>query len=67
MKQAANDIHRDKKLDALLGKQVRVIWYDGKVSMGLLSSYEDGYYRLLEFSGSAWLLRKSHVKKISRI
>lgn len=61
------DIHRDKKIDNLIGRQVRIVWFDGEVTEGYLSKYDHGYYYILSYQGESFRFRKSHIKKISRI
>ncbi len=61
--------HRDKKLDSLLGKTVRVTLFNEKVVSGKLGYTTDMnvmwpncYYVELEFG--KYVFRKSHVKRI---
>lgn len=53
--------HESEKLNSLLGKKVKVKFYDDDIRIGILqkSKYHSGYYTIdnLEF-------RKSHVVKV---
>lgn len=66
------DIHRSARLDALIGKMVRIYFTDGSRGEGILG-YSDrvditqglqaGEYFIRKPSGNT-VFRKSHVKKI---
>ena len=67
------DIHRSARLDALIGKMVRIYFTDGSRGEGILgySAWLDimqglraGEYFIRKPSGSITVFRKSHVKKI---
>lgn len=56
---------RDKGLDELLGKEVEIVFFDGKQRTGILSfndfgvlSFYPGHYRI-----DSLCFRKSHVQK----
>jgi len=66
------DIHRSERLDALIGKTVRVYFTDGSRGEGILGYSERadimqglqaGEYFIRKPSGNT-VFRKSHVKKI---
>lgn len=63
------DIHRDKKLDSLIGKAVEVVLFDNKVIKGVLGYTEDfsekyDYRKPSYYTCGDYDFRKSHVKKI---
>jgi hypothetical protein len=51
--------HDDAKLNSLMGKNVRVTFFEGTQSVGKLERDFDGKYRV-----DNWRFRKSHIKKI---
>lgn len=63
------DIHRDNKLDSLIGKVVEVTLFDNKVIKGILGYTEDfnakyNYRKPSYYTCGDYDFRKSHVKKI---
>ena len=56
------DSHDDAKLNSLMGKNVRVTFFEGTQSVGKLERDFDGKYRV-----DNWRFRKSHIKKIEVI
>lgn len=66
------DIHRDKKLDSLIGKAVEVVLFDNKVIKGVLGYTEDfsekyEYRKPSYYTCNNYSFRKSHIKKIKEI
>lgn len=66
------DIHRSDRLDALIGKMVRIYFTDGSRGEGILGysdrldimqGLREGEYFIRKPSGNT-VFRKSHVKKI---
>lgn len=66
------DIHRSEKLDAFIGRSVRVYFTDGSRHEGILGfsekldinhGYRAGEYYLNKPQGAV-IFRKTHVKKI---
>ena len=53
--------HEDEKLNSLLGKRVKVLFFDDEIKVGILgkAKYFPDYY---EVENCAF--RKSHVKKV---
>ncbi len=63
------DIHRDKKLDSLIGKAVEVVLFDNTVIKGVLGytaefSEKYKYRKPSYYTCGNYDFRKSHVKKI---
>ena len=63
------DIHRDKKLDSLIGKTVEVVLFDNTVIKGVLGytaefSEKYKYRKPSYYTCGDYGFRKSHVKKI---
>ena len=63
------DIHRDKKLDRLIGALVEVTLFDNKVIKGVLGFTEEfgakyDYRKPNYYTCGNYSFRKSHVKKI---
>ena len=54
--------HESKELNALLGKKVKVTFFDGTTITGVLSrgTWKRDRYEIK----NSWTFRKSHVKKI---
>lgn len=53
--------HKSKKLEALLGHNVKVTLFDDTTITGILTHAE---YRPDRYQVQNWSFRKSHVKKI---
>ena len=60
--------HESEKLNALLGKKVKIKMYDNSEEEGVLgrSEYNKGYKLVRPFKGNLHFL-KSHIKKISEV
>ena len=63
------DLHRDKKLDSLIGKAVEVVLFDNTVIKGVLGytaefSEKYKYRKTSYYTCGDYDFRKSHVKKI---
>lgn len=63
------DIHRDKKLDSLIGKAVEIVLFNNTVIIGVLGytaefSAKYDYRKPNYYTCGRWDLRKSHIKKI---
>lgn len=60
--------HEDERLNALLGKRVRIKWWDGKADVGVLRRTETRKRYLLECGHPILthtvVFYKSHVKKV---
>ena len=57
--------HKSEKLDALLGKKVKIIMYDGAIHTGVLrkDTYSDRYR--VERNGKGGLcFYKTHIRKV---
>ena len=64
-----DEIHRDKKLDSLIGKYVEITFFDGDTVGGELNyipefSEEYEYRRPHYYTCGTYSFRKSHVKRI---
>lgn len=60
------DIHRSEVIDALIGKNVKIIDFNNEVHFGKLTGYEYGRYILNE-TDCDFAFRKSHINKIEII
>ena len=61
--------HEDERLNALLGKRVRITWWDGKADVGVLRRTKIRY--VLECGHpiltKTIIFYKSHVKKVEAL
>lgn len=66
---------RDKKLDALIGKEVQIVFWDGDIKEGVLEwnrqywglVFGSNKYSITDKKGIPLFFRKSHVKKIKEV
>jgi len=65
----SKDCHKSEKLDALLGKDVRIEFFDGDIDTGKLkvSPRRTGHYAIERAGKGDLEFRKSHVKRITEI
>ena len=61
------NVHEDEKLNGLLGKRVRIKWWDGKIEEGVLGRTVKGGRYTLECPSKTVVFYKSHVKKVEEI
>lgn len=66
------DLHRDKKLDRLIGKTVEVVLFDNKIIKGVLGYTADfsekyDYRKPNYYTCGDYSFRKSHIKKIKEV
>ena len=61
-------IHESERLNGLIGKRVRITFWDGDVDEGILgrSEYSQRYALKREFKGDVCFY-KSHVKKVEEL
>lgn len=64
-------LHRDNKLDSLIGKVVEVTLYDNTILKGVLGFTEEfsakyDYKKPDCYTCDNWSFRKNHVKKIKQ-
>lgn len=61
-------VHEDKRMNALLGKRVRILFFDGDTEEGILerSEYSRRYALKRALKGTLCFY-KSHVKKIEAL
>ena len=61
-------VHEDERLNSLLGKRVRITFFDGDVYEGILgrSDYSQRYALKREAKGDVHFF-KSHVKKVEAL
>ena len=58
--------HESKKLNALLGKRVEVVFFDGSVRVGVLGKSEPPHIKGYTLGGNLHF-RKTHIKKIMEV
>lgn len=65
----SKDCHKSKKLDALLGKHVRIEFFDGDINTGKLkvSPRRTGHYAIERAGKGDLEFRKTHVKRIEEV
>lgn len=61
-------VHEDERLNSLIGKRVRITFFDGDIEEGILarSEYSQRYALKREFKGDICFY-KSHVKKVEKV
>ena len=59
--------HEDEKLNGLLGKRVRIKWWDGEIEEGVLGRTVKGRRYTLECPSATVVFYKSHVKKVEEV
>ena len=65
----SKDCHKSKKLDALLGKNVRIEFFDGDIDTGKLkvSPRRTGHYAIGRAGKGDLEFRKTHVKRVAEV
>lgn len=66
---------RDKRLDALIGKEVQIVFSDGEIKEGFLEwnrpyeglVFDSNKYSITDKKGIPLYFRKSYVKKIKEV
>ena len=60
--------HEDEKLNSLLGKNVKIVFFDGKVYKGKLQRDKWGRSRYsIPCQGGTLTFRKTHIKEVVEV